>query len=585
MIYYVSPTGNDNNAGTITAPFRNLQKLSGKLQPGDKAYVRGGTYTPTSSPALYIQSLVENIKGTQANPITIENYPGEKPVFDFTGFVITNTDTWAVYFENCSYLTIKGLRYTGLAQNKNGIGVSRGFAIVSSNNILIEQCEVDNMGGTGFLTAHSDDVTYLNCDSHHNSDPYSTTSAPYGGADGFAGGGGETSKRTVYIGCRAWWNSDDGFDFFGTDGLRTMKNCWSFWNGYKPGTFNVGGNGEGFKLGPTATNQSTVVTKIVTNCLAFENRSNGFSQNAGNSKYQLYNNTSYKNGRSGYWFAWYNTVLDLKNNIGFANPNGEIDDNGQAHGSNNSWNTNVTVSNADFQSVSSVGVDGPRQPDGSLTNLPFLKLVSNSDLIDKGVNVGLPYTGGAPDLGAYEAGNTPPNQAPTANAGTDKTLILPINSVTLFGSGSDVDGQIISYLWTKVSGPSGGIISTPTASSTTITNLIEGTYTYKLTVTDDKGANGSDEVSIVVNPEIVSPTFTLSLSGSRKSPVHTLKPIVTGSIVNLSILYSSDNVNFTLLSDIPISTTTVSFKPFSGKSFYKLRSADKFSNTITLNGF
>ena len=47
----------------------------------------------------------------------------------------------------------------------------------------------------------------------------------------------------------------------------------------------------------------------------------------------------------------------------------------------------------------------PRNADGSLPTINFLKLAAGSDLIDKGVNVGIAYTGIAPDLGAYEYGN------------------------------------------------------------------------------------------------------------------------------------------------------------------------------------
>jgi hypothetical protein len=45
------------------------------------------------------------------------------------------------------------------------------------------------------------------------------------------------------------------------------------------------------------------------------------------------------------------------------------------------------------------------------------------------------------------------NTLPTANAGGDKTINLPTNSTTLTGSGSDADGTIVSYGWTKTSGP------------------------------------------------------------------------------------------------------------------------------------
>ncbi|MGN6399892.1 MAG: PKD domain-containing protein, partial [Flavisolibacter sp.] len=41
------------------------------------------------------------------------------------------------------------------------------------------------------------------------------------------------------------------------------------------------------------------------------------------------------------------------------------------------------------------------------------------------------------------------NQPPVANAGADKTITLPTSSVTLSGSGSDADGSISKYSWTK----------------------------------------------------------------------------------------------------------------------------------------
>jgi len=44
----------------------------------------------------------------------------------------------------------------------------------------------------------------------------------------------------------------------------------------------------------------------------------------------------------------------------------------------------------------------PRKVDGSLPDITFGHLKAGSDLIDKGINVGLPYSGSAPDLGAFE---------------------------------------------------------------------------------------------------------------------------------------------------------------------------------------
>ena len=43
-----------------------------------------------------------------------------------------------------------------------------------------------------------------------------------------------------------------------------------------------------------------------------------------------------------------------------------------------------------------------RNADGSLPNNNLFRLSSGSNMINKGVNVGLPYLGSAPDLGAFE---------------------------------------------------------------------------------------------------------------------------------------------------------------------------------------
>ncbi|HSA84306.1 MAG TPA: hypothetical protein VLF20_05500, partial [Patescibacteria group bacterium] len=99
------------------------------------------------------------------------------------------------------------------------------------------------------------------------------------------------------------------------------------------------------------------------------------------------------------------------------------------------------------------------------------------------------------------------NKQPTANAGEDKPVTLPTSSVTLTGSGSDPDGDTITYAWTKVSGPNASIVS-PTAATTNVTGLVEGTYVFKLVVSDGKGGTAEDTVTVTVG---ISPTTTLNL--------------------------------------------------------------------------
>ncbi len=95
--------------------------------------------------------------------------------------------------------------------------------------------------------------------------------------------------------------------------------------------------------------------------------------------------------------------------------------------------------------------------------------------------------------------NAVTNQLPTANAGNNITLTLPANSTTLTGSGADADGTIAGYAWSRVSGPATFTFGTAGAATTTLTGLVQGIYVFRLTVTDNGGATGTDDVTVTVN--------------------------------------------------------------------------------------
>ncbi|MEO6228890.1 MAG: T9SS type A sorting domain-containing protein, partial [Ferruginibacter sp.] len=90
------------------------------------------------------------------------------------------------------------------------------------------------------------------------------------------------------------------------------------------------------------------------------------------------------------------------------------------------------------------------------------------------------------------------NQIPVSNAGPDVTISLPTNSVTLVGSGTDSDGYIATYVWTKVSGVNNYAIKSPSSATTVISGLIEGRYLFQLKVIDNSGASAYDYVYVTV---------------------------------------------------------------------------------------
>ncbi|MEO6637913.1 MAG: T9SS type A sorting domain-containing protein, partial [Ginsengibacter sp.] len=97
------------------------------------------------------------------------------------------------------------------------------------------------------------------------------------------------------------------------------------------------------------------------------------------------------------------------------------------------------------------------------------------------------------------------NTPPISNAGADQTISLPVDSVTLAGSGMDADGFITAYSWKQVSGPTTTAIISGSAPITQVNNLTGGTYDFELTVTDNLGAIAKDTVTITIVAPRISP--------------------------------------------------------------------------------
>ncbi|MEO6455445.1 MAG: REJ domain-containing protein, partial [Ginsengibacter sp.] len=116
------------------------------------------------------------------------------------------------------------------------------------------------------------------------------------------------------------------------------------------------------------------------------------------------------------------------------------------------------------------------------------------------------------------------NRAPVVEAGENITHVFSpggINNITLNGSGSDPDGDPVTFLW---SGPSQFSIQTPASASIVVSGLVPGAYNFVLTVTDSLGASATDNLSVnVIEPPIanagdertVNASENLTLDGSE----------------------------------------------------------------------
>ena len=392
--YFVAPTGNDGNPGTIGAPFATLSKAASVVQPGQIIYMRGGTYLPSSTIRL-------TNSGTANSRIQLLAYPGETPFLNFSNQPYGSDNRGILFPTSANYWLVKGLEigYAG----DNGIKVE-------GSHLRFEQCVFHHNGDTGLQIGFGHDdanpggllgafIEVINCDSYLNYDPDSNG----GDADGFAAKL-HCGQGIVFSGCRAWENSDDGYDLFETDYSIVISNCWAWRSGVAQG------NGNGFKLGGNGTGGDSKGTHYAYNCVAFAHKVNGFTQNSHKDGVVVQHCLAFTNGPSGYNYFMEGSLNAgkqnvFRNNVGIRrNPasssNNFSEDNGPLE-QNNTWNLSVTPNAADYGSLLESAAKAPRNADGSLPT-GFARLVSGSDLIDQGVNVGVPFNGAAPDLGPYE---------------------------------------------------------------------------------------------------------------------------------------------------------------------------------------
>ncbi len=620
--YYVATTGSDSNPGTISQPFATWQKGFSVAKAGDIVYIRGGNYYPSglSFNGSYSGAYASGKSGTAANRITIQNYPGEVPVMDCIKMTQASSH-FGIRLGSCNYWTLKGLKVKNATQHAVSGGAT-GIDLRNSNNNIIENCEVSYTGGPGITVIYESENNLLkNCDSHHNYDQRTGGES----ADGYIVG--EISYRTnprinTMIGCRAWDNSDDGYDHYRADGLLIFESCWAWRNGYQPGTDlkAVTGDGNGFKIGEANRDGARSETRSMRhmyNCLAIRNYTRGISQEACNYNVRIFNTLSYGNKQQGFNFPLFNRKDTLVNCISDNNAGDTFQS--LQYRVNSFWNSDTKITDADYISVDVTQLSRSRKADGSLPEITAFHIASNSDAIDAGKNVGIPFAGMAPDAGAFENGTvttitslsyvssvvenvnpsvlsityntTLANTLPSASRFTVivNSVARTVNSVSISGtkvsltlSSPVVNGNTVTVAYTI---PTTSMLQSsagsqaPTMSAKTVTNNVGTTsttalvylssvienatpakidITYSLTLSTS--FNDPGRFSVKVNA--VSRTVTsLSLSGA-KAVLSLSSPIKAGDIVIVSYVKPSTNL---LQSTTGLIAPTLSAKPVTNK--------------------
>ncbi|TDC35882.1 PKD domain-containing protein [Kribbella albertanoniae] len=93
----------------------------------------------------------------------------------------------------------------------------------------------------------------------------------------------------------------------------------------------------------------------------------------------------------------------------------------------------------------------------------------------------------------------PSNRVPVANAGAPQSVVGG-TTVTLNGSGTDADGDALTYAWTQTGGPAVTLSSTTTAKPTFTAPSSASTLTFSLVVRDGQANSAASTTTVTTTP-------------------------------------------------------------------------------------
>ena len=200
-------------------------------------------------------------------------------------------------------------------------------------------------------------------------------------------------------------------------------------------------------------------------------------------------------------------------------PNGDVDQNGSVTAADALLAFQQTLGLAQLSACQRTIADvspEPADPDGSITASDALCIFQNA--------LGLPSC-----LDTLP----PPNQPPIADAGPDQSADAGV-VVFLSGTASDPDGAIASHAWTQTGGTSVPLTGVDAATAVFVAPdvSVDETLTFLLTVTDDDGAQASDEVRVTVYAVMAPPD---QASADQVFRQHISGPVVQTKCINCHV--------------------------------------------------
>jgi len=541
--YYVSPSGSDSNAGSLSAPWKTITKAAGVVNPGDTVILRAGTYVGGFSITR---------SGTATNYITFKGADGETAILD------GQSTNYNILDISGSYIRIKNLTFQN---NKNAdTDDAACLRMLSNSDCIVEDCTMQNGNGLALCMIRNGakNMLFQRLTWIMNKVPvntYGDNGVPGGITGGYwwkAGGGNvwRNINITATVSPGIW----DGFGGGPEDTLGYMEDT-DVYNITLNQPPIVGTWDRDDSVQPEGSSINVRVWNVVTHdsfcglaCAGcrqgpvyfFRNTLYGFAESmlkCGDHSYgRLYfiNNTAYTtNGGRGFKQSnGYESNYFVRNNIiisdRFTELNSIVDTTNTVYPVCKTinldydfvWSTGDKFMEfysptdgsgaSTWSGLQSIGMEthGINQQDPKFVNVTGLNfsLASGSPCIDKGVvltqfndaNSPWPYQGSAPDIGAFEyAGGTSTNNAPVLNTIGNQSVAAG-QSITFTLSATSPSGNSLTYSASNL--PSGAIFNTNTKTfSWTPSSTQTGTYTGIQFQVSDGTLTDTESVTIVVS--------------------------------------------------------------------------------------
>ncbi|MBA4031131.1 MAG: pectate lyase [Planctomyces sp.] len=393
--WYVAPDGNDLSAGTIDRPFQSLARAQQAVKPGGIVLLRGGTYRLresdiASSQGIFARIIVLDKSGTEGRPIRYRAMPGEIPILDCSEVKPAGQRVSALYVSG-SWLEIAGIEITGVQVTMTGHTQSICVESQGSHN-RFERLSLHDGQAIGVYHVRGKDNLFLDCDAWNNWD-HTSEGGRGGSVDGFGCHPTKGSTGNVFRGCRAWFNSDDGYDCINAHESVTFENCWATYSGLSKEGKNLA-DGNGFKIGGFGSLDASrlpdpMPRHVVRGCIASRNKASGFYANHHPGGHDWLDNRAYRNGTNFNMLcrlADNRTDIDgfghkLAGNLGHGTKRDLVNiDLAECQLSGNSFNLGLPFTDQDFESLDVDELLTPRQQDGSLPQARFMQPVPRSEL-------------------------------------------------------------------------------------------------------------------------------------------------------------------------------------------------------------